>query len=76
MSAAEDTPTVQVHVDAEGMVRAVCSCGDHDEHGTDRRVLQRTAAHVQLHATAASRGVPWAEVRRRRALMDLGPGRN
>jgi hypothetical protein len=76
VSAAEDQPTATVHVDGDGTVRAACSCGDLDETGTARRVFQRLGAHVGLHATAAARGVPWSVVRERRALLNLGPGRN
>lgn len=73
---AENAPTVQMHVDRDGTVRAVCSCGDLDETGTARRVMQSLGAHVGLHEAAAVRAVPWSEVRARRAAMNLGPGRN
>lgn len=73
---AENAPTVQVHVDRDGTVRAVCSCGDLEETGTTRRVLQHLGAHVGLHASAARALVPWSVVRERRARMNLGPGRN
>lgn len=72
---AENAPTALVHVERGGTIRARCSCGDldetgHHDSGGETRVLQRLAAHMQLHTTAAARFISWSEVRERRAALD------
>lgn len=64
--------TALVAVQRDGTLTVACSCGDENlahPSGRDKYTLDRLSSHMQLHATAAARGVPWdvvqAEMQRR-----------
>lgn len=58
--------TALVTVERDGALAVACSCGDPNlahPSGREKYTLDRLSSHMQLHATAASQGVPWDVVR-------------